>query len=150
MLITKEILWTMGHRVPNHKSVCHNLHGHTYKAHITLEGKVIQKEGISDEGMVIDFSDIKTISKNFIDNMLDHGFMFYEGDEVMKEFFTKHPELKFIKVPFIPTAENIAKWLFTELRGKFVDKYNTQLKLKSITIWETPTSIVRYSPDLIS
>jgi 6-pyruvoyltetrahydropterin/6-carboxytetrahydropterin synthase len=63
MQITKIIERDMGHRVLNHKSKCSNLHGHRYKAYITMEGEIIQAKGDTNEGMVIDFSDIKAIAK---------------------------------------------------------------------------------------
>ena len=61
MKIGKVIQWDMGHRVLNHRSICKGLHGHRYKAEICVEGKLIEKSGVSEEGMVIDFSDIKKI-----------------------------------------------------------------------------------------
>jgi len=148
MFISKEIEWDMGHRVPNHKSKCSNPHGHRYKACITLEGNIVSDEGVSDEGMVIDFSDIKNIAKEFIDTTLDHGFMFYSGDKVMDTFF-EESAFKYIRVDFIPTAENMAKYLFEKLQPKFIARYDTNLKLSSITVWETPTSFVVYKPEII-
>ena len=45
-------------------------------------------------------------------------------------------------VPFIPTAENIAEWLFNKLEPLFIDRYNTDLKLTQIKLYETPSSFV--------
>lgn len=72
---TKTVEWDMGHRVPNHKSKCKNVHGHRYKAEVTVRGEIIPEEGISDEGMVIDFSDVKAIVNSICDGELDHGYM---------------------------------------------------------------------------
>lgn len=146
MEITKEFTFDMGHRVPNHKSKCRNPHGHTYRIQITLKGDVVEEKGISDEGMVMDFSDIKDIAKGFIDVYLDHGFMYYRGDDVMLEFFQRHDNFKHLEVDFIPTAENIAKWIFEALSPLFEDKYGTGLILSKIKLWETPTSFVEYQP----
>ena len=59
MKIVKIIQWDMGHRVLNHRSICKGIHGHRYKAEICVEGAIIIQEGLSEEGMVIDFADIK-------------------------------------------------------------------------------------------
>ena len=59
MKIGKIIQWDMGHRVLNHRSVCKGLHGHRYKAEICVEGDLVEKKDVSEEGMVIDFADIK-------------------------------------------------------------------------------------------
>jgi len=151
--IEKEIEWDMGHRVPNHKSKCRNPHGHRFKAKLVFQGELITERGSSDEGMLIDFSDVKTIAKGFIDERLDHGFMFYKGDETMEKFFTVSAlgqEFKYIKVDFIPTAENIAKYLFDKLSFMFqeasIENPNLSgLKLVKVKVWETPTSSAEYS-----
>lgn len=156
MFITKEVEWDMGHRVPNHKSKCRNPHGHRYRMQVILSGQIIHEKGVSDEGMLIDFSDIKKIAKDFVDEELDHGFMYYKGDEIMEDFFQVHQyhassvvdkekSFKYIKVNFIPTAENMAKWIFEQLAPKFTDTYKTDLRLHAIKLWETPTSFVEYS-----
>ena len=62
MKISKIIQWDMGHRIANHRSICKGLHGHRYKAEICVSGELISKNDISEEGMVMDFSDIKKIA----------------------------------------------------------------------------------------
>lgn len=145
MEITKIIGFDMGHRVPNHKSKCRNVHGHRYTCHVTMEGDIVSEKGSSDEGMVIDFSDIKTIANNLLDGELDHGFMVYDGDEQLRDFL-KEAEYKLIIVPFIPTAENIAKWIFDKLTPQYEDVYGTGLRLKRIKLYETPNSFAIYEP----
>lgn len=143
MKITKIIERDMWHRVPNHSSKCRNLHWHRYKAYITLSWDVIWEKGISDEWMVIDFSHIKQISQNFIDTELDHWYMFQVWDPIWEK--VKELDMKYMEVEFVPTAENIAKFLFDKLEWKFDDIYWTNLKLDSIKLYETPTSYVIYN-----
>lgn len=144
MIVTKQIEWDMGHRVLNHHSKCRNLHGHRYKAEICLEGDLVSKEGDSSEGMVIDFGDIKSIAMTYIHDVLDHGFMVWKKDKVMLDFFSKNTDQKHIIVPFTPTAENISAWIFEQLEAKYVDTFKTGLRLESVKLWETPTSMVIY------
>ena len=91
MKITKIIQWDMGHRILNHRSVCKGLHGHRYKAEITVEGKLVNSSTKSEHGMVMDFADIKSIAKTEIHDKLDHGFMVWEKDDELIEFF-RHTE----------------------------------------------------------
>ena len=142
MIITKSIEFDMGHRVPNHKSKCKNLHGHRYKVEVGVKGSLIKTKKSSDEGMVIDFSDLKEIMMEEIDNKLDHGFMLYDKDPFIKEFsyFTKEDQ-KIIFVPFIPTAENIALYIFDKIKLKLKRK---NMELHSVRVWETPTSSALY------
>jgi 6-pyruvoyltetrahydropterin/6-carboxytetrahydropterin synthase len=142
MKVVKEIQWDMGHRVTNHHSQCRNLHGHRYKAEIYVEGDLVNIEGVSDEGMVIDFGDIKKLAMQYIHDVLDHGFMIWDKDEVLMNFFAKNKNQKHIVVPFVPTSENIATWIFEQLDKRLHDKYKTGLRICSIKLWETPTSFV--------
>ncbi len=140
MRIGKVIQWDMGHRVLNHRSVCRGLHGHRYKAEICVEGNLVEKENASEEGMVIDFADIKKTAQKFIQEELDHAFMVWDKDEELLDFFKKSKGHKPVIVPFTPTAENVAAYIYTNLKDKFADVFNTGLRLHSIKLWETPTS----------
>ena len=59
MQITTRLEFDAGHRIPNHKSQCRNLHGHRYVLEITLSGDIITQKEVSEDGMVMDFSDVK-------------------------------------------------------------------------------------------
>ena len=147
MKIVKIIQWDMGHRVLHHRSICKGLHGHRYKAEICVTGDIISNSGISEEGMVIDFADIKKISTEFIKDKLDHAFMVWEKDEELLKFFNSSVGHKPVIVPFTPTAENVASYIFYELENKIKDVYNTGLRLYFIKLWETPTSYALYQKD---
>lgn len=140
MKIYKTIEWDMGHRIPNHRSLCRNLHGHRYKLDVGLEGKLITKKGSSSEDMIIDFGDVKNILKKEVIDTCDHAFMVWQGDKPMMNFFKKNNSFKRVVVPFIPTAEAISVWLFKKLKREFKDKFKNVLTLESVTVWETPTS----------
>ena len=144
MKIGKVIQWDMGHRVLNHRSICKGLHGHRYKAEICVEGELIQEPGTSEEGMVIDFADIKKTAQKFIQEEFDHSFMVWDKDEELLEFFKHSKGHKPVIVPFTPTAENVAAYIFNILQDKLSDIYNTDLHLHSIKLWETPSSYALY------
>ena len=144
MQIVKIIQWDMGHRVLHHRSVCKGLHGHRYKAEVCLSGDLVSASGASEEGMVIDFSDIKKISNQLIQDKLDHAFMVWEKDEELLNFFKESKGHIPVIVPFTPTAENVASYIFFMLKDKFQDVFKTGLHLHSVKIWETPTSYALY------
>ena len=145
MKIVKIIQWDMGHRVLNHRSICKGLHGHRYKAEICVSGDLVSESGTSEEGMVIDFADIKKISKKFIPEKLDHAFMAWEKDKELISFFNNSEGHKAVIVPFTPTAENVAAYIFDNIQDKFQDIYKTGLQLYSIKLWETPSSYALYT-----
>ena len=118
MLITKQIEIDMGHRVPNHKSKCRNLHGHRYKIEVGVDDKII---------------DVK----------FDHGFVMYDKDEIEPLFrvLKKSQEMKIVFVPFIPTAENLAKYWYELIKPRLKRK---KIKIKFVRVFETPTSTATY------
>lgn len=142
MLITKEIQIDMGHRVPNHKSKCRNLHGHRYKIRVGVEGNIIDTKGESEEGMVIDFGDLKDIMIERIDKFFDHGFVVQRND-LYANFFDQMSKdgLKIIWVDFVPTAENLAKLWFDMIKEPLK---RSGIKLHHVTVFETPTSTAIY------
>jgi 6-pyruvoyltetrahydropterin/6-carboxytetrahydropterin synthase len=140
MMVAKQAEWDMGHRLTNHSSKCRNLHGHHYKLEVCLEGDVVTKKGASEEGMVIDFGEIKSAIQKHIFDVLDHSFMVWEKDELLVKFFKENSELKHLLVPFVTTSENIAAWIFIQLDKIFKEKYKAKFELYSVKLWETPTS----------
>jgi len=55
MRIAKEFVWEMSHRLPYHEGNCKNIHGHSYKMELSLEGEP------NENGMLIDFYHIERI-----------------------------------------------------------------------------------------
>jgi 6-pyruvoyltetrahydropterin/6-carboxytetrahydropterin synthase len=142
--VTKVIEWDMGHRVPNHKSKCRNPHGHRYRLELTVGGDLEAAAGNSSEGMVFDFGDIKKLMTQHVHDVIDHGFMIYEGDTIMRSFFSNCHDDEFcvLVVPFIPTAENISAWCYQQLRPHFPDS----IEIVNVRVFETPNSWADYKP----
>ena len=143
MLITKEIEIDVGHRVFNHKSKCRNIHGHRYKVQVGVDDKVIDTKGSSDEGMVIDFSDLKQCMMDNIDAVFDHSFIMSVEDPFAPIFIDlKKQGQKINFVHFVPTAENLAKYFYEILKIALEEK---KIKIHHVTLYETPTSTATYS-----
>jgi len=138
LTITRKLEFDAGHRIPDHKSQCRNLHGHRYTLLITLVGAVIDQEGQSDNGMVMDFSDIKTLAKTHLVDLWDHAFLVYRGDALVREFLDSLPDHKTVVLDCIPTVENLARTAFDILKNVYLDQFNTGLTLDKITLYETP------------
>ena len=135
-----------GHRVPNHKSKCKNLHGHRYRWEAELEGDVVSSTGVSDEGMLMDFSDISKILTQFIHDIVDHAFIVYDQDiEAISALDMMHEGHRTVIVPFIPTAENLAKWAFEQVEPHIKSNYGNSLKLLAFHVRETPKSSATWS-----
>ena len=130
-----------GHRVPNHKSKCRHMHGHRYRWEAELEGDVVNQEGVSEEGMLMDFSDVSAILNQYVHDVVDHAFIVYEGDkEALAALSQMGAEHRTLIVPFIPTAENLAKWAFEQVESRISSSYGNSLKLHAFHVRETPKS----------
>lgn len=133
----------MAHRVMNHGSKCKNLHGHRYAIEVGVDDKVIDKEGEANEGMVIDFGDLKNIMMTEIDAVFDHNSIFSVEDPIKPfiEEIAKHQNKVPIFVHFIPTAENLAKFWYKIIEPNLKD---VGIKIKYVRVFETPTSTATY------
>ena len=140
MIITKRLEFDAGHRIPNHQSKCRHLHGHRYALEVTLSGKVIDQEGGSDEGMVMDFSEVKAIANRCVVEPWDHAFLVYAGDSEVRGFLASLPNHKTVVLNRVPTAENLALEAFALLDKAYQDSYGTGLRLERVRLYETPNS----------
>ncbi|WP_417067178.1 6-carboxytetrahydropterin synthase QueD [Niveibacterium terrae] len=138
MKITRRLEFDAGHRIPQHGSQCRNLHGHRYVLEVSLAGDTVADAGAANEGMVLDFSDIKTIVSEHIVSRWDHAFLVYQGDSVIRDFLESLPGHKTVVVPAIPTAENLARLAFTTLAPLFEERYQGRLRLERVRLYETP------------
>ena len=137
-----------GHRVPNHKSKCRHMHGHRYRWEAELEGDVVTLGGVSEEGMLMDFSDVSAILNEYIHDVVDHAFIVYERDkEALVALSHMGDEHRTLIVPFIPTAENLAKWAFEKVEPHISSTYGNSLKLHAFHVRETPKSWASWYPD---
>lgn len=150
MMTTRIRRWVetdTGHRVPNHNSKCKNMHGHRYRWEAELEGDVVTEQGISDEGMLMDFSDVSSILMTHIHDVVDHAFIVFEEDnEAISALSRLGNNHKTLVVPFIPTAENLAKWAYERVEPHLRSSYTNILRLRAFHVRETPKSWASWRP----
>ena len=108
MKIAKEFRWEMGHRLQFHDGKCKNLHGHSYKLLVEIEGSV---EG---NGMVMDYYDMKKVIGPIVDK-LDHSFMVNKNDDELLSVLEKLNSQKVV-VEFETTAENICGYFLEKIK----------------------------------
>lgn len=142
-LISRTIEIDMGHRVPNHKSKCRRLHGHRYVITATVEGLISNDTGTSDEGMVMDYGDLKDIMMAIIHDPYDHRCMLFIDDMIMGDIDAEEADKKgIVFVGFIPTAENLARFWFERLQQH--TQHLIDATIMSVSVMETPNSSASY------
>jgi 6-pyruvoyltetrahydropterin/6-carboxytetrahydropterin synthase len=138
LTITRKLEFDAGHRIPDHKSQCRNLHGHRYALHITLTGEVVEQDGQSDNGMIMDFSDVKALAEEHLVGVWDHAFLVYEKDAAVKQFLDSLPNHKTVVLNRVPTVENLARIAFDILKNVYQGRYGRNLRLSKVVLYETP------------
>lgn len=143
---------------------CRHLHGHSGKVTVFLEA-----ETLNEQGMVLDFVELSFVKK-MIDKIIDHKFLIDRKDPILGFLVTQHDlnDERFIKykyysepilydfckpeinemeeslvvVNFMPTSENLAKWMFDMINDVLPTKLLKQVewqeteKSKSIYVRE--------------
>lgn len=126
MKIAKEFRWEMGHRLPNHFGKCKNVHGHSYKMLVELEGEV------AESGMVLDYFDLKQVVRPIVEE-LDHAFMVNAKDTDIVDLLDKLNSKKVV-IHFDSTVENICLYILNKLVNHKFPENISGIKVK---IYET-------------
>lgn len=138
MRITRRLEFDAGHRIPNHDNLCRHLHGHRYALEVTLEGNVIADAGAPQQGMVMDFGEVKTIAQRHVVDPWDHAFLAWRGDTAVLDFLGTLPGHKTVLFDAPPTAEHLALTALRLLDKAYQDKYGNNLRLAKVRLYETP------------
>jgi 6-pyruvoyltetrahydropterin/6-carboxytetrahydropterin synthase len=109
-----------GHSLTLHDGKCRHPHGHSYILTIHIQSEELIQSG-PKTNMVMDFSEITSIVNPMISQYFDHHWM---NDTLKTDS---------------PTVEFMAQWIYHYLKPHLP-------KLHAITLNETATSKVRYSP----
>jgi 6-pyruvoyltetrahydropterin/6-carboxytetrahydropterin synthase len=128
--VTKSVSFCYGHRLLNYDGKCKHLHGHNADAVITLES-----ESLDERGMLVDFSDIKALVKDWLDNELDHTLLLHKDDPLLPVL--REAGERFYLMDDNPTAENIARLIFDFVAAR-------GFPVVEVTLWETGTSSASY------
>ncbi len=91
MRLCRIFFFDAAHFIPHYKGKCENLHGHTYRLEVVIEG------GVKKDGMVIDFAKMKEIVESQVIDKLDH--------QSLNDLFEN------------PTAEHVIEWIAQQLKG---------------------------------
>ena len=126
--VCKQFEFAYAHCLPNHEGLCKRLHGHSGSLEVeitdTPEFRRNYPENESNEGMIIDYSDLKRIVNENVISVLDHSYL--------NDIFP---------LDMRPTSENIVKWIVSRLTLIFGPS------LVRIRIYESPSSWAEWKND---
>jgi 6-pyruvoyltetrahydropterin/6-carboxytetrahydropterin synthase len=130
--VTREMTFSYGHRLLQYSGKCARLHGHNGRLRVTLAS-----ESLDEVGMVVDFFDIKRALSTWIDEHLDHWMILREDDPAAAVLRKLGEPLT--AVPFNPTAENLARYVFDYLK-------TSGMPVREVRLEETDTCAASYAP----
>lgn len=138
--VTKEFPFEMSHVLLNYDGPCKNVHGHSYRLFVTLSGVPVDEPGNPKNGMVIDFTVLKSIVKKEIINVFDHSVVVSKQfDKGKREMFTKMFG-NTVLVNYQPTCEN----LVSDFAGRIARLLPPGIKLHNLKLYETATSFAEW------
>lgn len=138
VIITRRLEFDAGHRIPDHRSLCRHLHGHRYALEVTVSGDLTRLDGDPRNGMVLDFSEVKSVMRECVVDVWDHAFLVYRGDEKILRFLESLPDHRTVILDTVPTAENLAQIAFNLLAPRIGELANKALQLENVRLYETP------------
>lgn len=103
MRVAKLFRWEAAHRLPWHEGDCKNLHGHSYRMTVAVEG---DPDG---RGMLLDFKHLGRILKPLV-NAWDHATLIAESDTALRELIAP-TGWKHVVLPFDTTCENLCDYV---------------------------------------
>lgn len=122
----------MGHRLPFHKGLCRNIHGHSYRMIVEITGDM------DKNGMIIDFFDLNKIIKPIIEKY-DHAFLCWKSDRKVLNFLAKN-KMKKVVVDYHSTVENICGNFLDLLTGKLLAVKKHKFEEVTVKIYESPNA----------
>jgi 6-pyruvoyltetrahydropterin/6-carboxytetrahydropterin synthase len=111
--VNRIFTFAASHFLTKYHGKCENLHGHNYRLIVTVEGEV------DENGLVIDFKELKEIVNKYVVDVLDHKHL----NDIINN----------------PSAEHMCVWIWEHLKPHLPI-------LKRLTVYETDNCYCVYEP----
>ena len=131
-IIRKKFRVEYSHRLmSSYSECCQHIHGHS--AIIEL---FFKSEKLNNDGMVMDFGQIKNIVNDYINTRFDHTLILHKDDPLI-QIIGKGTKNNIYIIDENPTAENFAKIIYNRIKD-----YN--LPIYKVRFHETETGYAEY------
>lgn len=130
----------MAHALEGYDGPCKNIHGHTYRLAVTVSGKVINDPSHPKNGMVIDFTDFKSIVEKRVVKVFDHSLVLQRSSVFAQLLHQQLSENNILLTDYQPSCENLA----IECKNRIVPHLPEGIVLEYIRLDETPTSYAEW------
>ncbi|MBN1199610.1 MAG: 6-carboxytetrahydropterin synthase [Bacteroidales bacterium] len=141
--ITKEFSFEAAHALKGYDGPCRNIHGHSYRLSVTVTGNPITDPSSPKKGMIMDFSELKSIMKSRIIDPMDHALILPSDLDITGLHQLKETFSNIVVVDYQPTSEN----LLTDFAQRIASALPEGVRLFSLTLRETATSYAEWFAD---
>ena len=117
-----ELSFSAAHCLVGHPGPCARLHGHNYRVVVVVGG-----ERLNEQGMLIDFGDLKELCARVVDP-LDHTML-----NELAAFAGKNP-----------TAEALAEHIYRQVEQRLSEAEPDRVQLMQVTVYESERSYATY------
>ena len=131
--VTKQFTFEAAHALDHYDGKCKDIHGHSYHLEITVLGSPKTDCTLSDCGMVIDFSEVKSILKKEVLPKFDHRLILRK-DSRFSGIEAKNERVRY--VDYQPTCEN----MLLDIVYLINDKFTNGIELVKVLLRETSSS----------
>lgn len=139
--VTVEHTFEAAHRLPHIGGKCRNLHGHSWRAAVTIAAPTL-----SDQYTVAEFSAFKKLMRGWIDEHLDHGAMLGDRDALLNPLVMDGCKVFVFGLDWDgatwPTVEAVAALLADKAAEwlTLVPDLPEGAQVLAVTVSETPTN----------
>ncbi len=138
--LSKLFHFEMAHALFGYDGPCKNIHGHSYELEVTIAGTPLDDNSNPKYGMVMDFSDLKSIVKEQIIDRLDHALLL-NGNTPHRNIAGLDTQFgNIVYVNYQPTCEN----MLIDFVGRVKKLLPNNVKLVSMKLKETPNSFAEW------
>lgn len=138
--VTREFTFEMAHVLWNYDGPCRNVHGHSYRLFVTVSGVPINDMQNPKNGMVIDFTDLKSIVLGEVVNVFDHSAVISNDFDKQKAEMMSRTFGNTVIVNYQPTCEN----LVADFAIRIKKHLSGGVTLHSLKLYETAKSYAEW------
>ena len=139
--ITKEFKFEMAHALSGYDGLCANIHGHSYRLWVTVRGNVKKENKHIKDGMVMDFTDLKSIIKPTIINKYDHSLVLNANSPHANLDLSAFDKVYYL--PYQPTSEN----LVSDFANSITSLLPENVELLKVVLSETVSSFAEWNSE---
>ena len=128
--IKKSFTISYAHRLKGYRGRCGRIHGHTANIEVVCGARHLGENGIG-----IDFNEIKEKVGSWLNEALDHRLLLEKTDPAGKGLKEMGEDV--FLLPFQPSAENLARMIYKKVK-------EMGFPVEEVTFFESPTSAASY------